>query len=306
MERAGPDAWEADAVLRDGRTVHIRHIRPDDAALVERFHRRQSPESIYFRFFSPRPRLSERELRHFTTVDHHDRVAFVAVLDGELVGVARYERYTATDTAEVAFFVDDAHHGRGLATLLLEYLAASARENGIRRFRASTLPANRKMLRVFAAAGYEVASHVDDGIVEVAFDLRATDEVVAAVQRRERLAEAASVRRMLEPSTVAVVEAVSGAVDDARREGGWREGEPLAAAVARQISDAGFCGSLQRVTTSRIAEIAEGTDLVVLVGDGDAVTAAIDDCGRRSVGAAIVLTPADGRHTSNMVDAARR
>ncbi|HNB96444.1 MAG TPA: GNAT family N-acetyltransferase, partial [Microthrixaceae bacterium] len=161
MERAVPDSWEADVVLRDGHTVRMRSIRPDDAGLITRFHERQSPESIYFRFFSPRPRLSERELEHFTRVDHRDRVAFVALLDDELVGVARYERYEGTDTAEVAFFVDDRHHGRGLATVMLEYLAAAARENGITRFRATTLPNNRKMLKVFASAGYEVASQLD-------------------------------------------------------------------------------------------------------------------------------------------------
>ena len=64
-------------------------------------------------------------MRHFTTVDHRDRVAFVALAMDEIIAVARYERYRGTDTAEVAFFVDDDHHGRGLASLLLEYLAAA-------------------------------------------------------------------------------------------------------------------------------------------------------------------------------------
>ena len=138
-------------------------------------------------------------------MDHRDRVAFVAVSGDEIIAVARYERYRGTDTAEVAFFVDDEHHGRGLATLLLEYLAAAAVENGLARFAATTLPNNRKMLGVFRSAGYEVSSRLEDGVVEIGFDLDQTGETLAAIDRRERAAEAASVRPILEPRSVAVI-----------------------------------------------------------------------------------------------------
>jgi hypothetical protein len=55
-----PTRWEADVALSDGGTVHIRPVKPDDAALVEEFHNRQSRESIYFRYFSPMPKLTSR------------------------------------------------------------------------------------------------------------------------------------------------------------------------------------------------------------------------------------------------------
>ena len=76
---AYPPSWETDVVLSDGHTVRVRPIVPGDAEALVRFHQRQSAESIYFRYFSPRPQLSDREVQHFTTVDHHDRVAFVAL-----------------------------------------------------------------------------------------------------------------------------------------------------------------------------------------------------------------------------------
>ncbi|HKA03643.1 MAG TPA: hypothetical protein VKD67_04920, partial [Acidimicrobiales bacterium] len=66
--------WEGDVVLADGGTVHVRPIRPDDADRLLAFHGRQSPESLYFRFFSPKPRLTDKEVEHFTTVDFRDRV----------------------------------------------------------------------------------------------------------------------------------------------------------------------------------------------------------------------------------------
>lgn len=70
---AYPDHWEADVVPADGGTAHLRPISPDDADTLREFHARLSPESIYFRFFSPRPRLSERDVERFTHVDHVDR-----------------------------------------------------------------------------------------------------------------------------------------------------------------------------------------------------------------------------------------
>ena len=121
------------------------------------FHGRLSPESIYFRFFSPKPRLTDKEVERFTTVDMVDRVALVAELGDDLIAVARYDRWPGRDEAEVAFMVDDAHHGRGIATLLLEHLAAVAREQRpapVHRRGAARQPT---MLGVFRRAGFEAA-----------------------------------------------------------------------------------------------------------------------------------------------------
>ena len=52
-----PAGFETDVVLADGATAHVRPIRPDDGPRIVDFHGRQSPQSIYYRYFSPRPRL---------------------------------------------------------------------------------------------------------------------------------------------------------------------------------------------------------------------------------------------------------
>ncbi|MFD0854198.1 GNAT family N-acetyltransferase, partial [Actinomadura adrarensis] len=115
MTEGYPDHWEADVVLTDGGTAHLRPIRPQDADLLRAFHARLSPESIYYRFFSPRPRLSEREIAHFTNVDYDRRVALIATIGGAMVAVVRYDQLNdRPGTAEVAFLVEDAHQGRGL------------------------------------------------------------------------------------------------------------------------------------------------------------------------------------------------
>ena len=89
-----------------------------------------SPESKFLRFFAPYPRLSARDVARFTQVDYIDRVAFIITLGEQMIGVGRYDRIE-DDQAEVAFLVEDAHQGRGIAQLLLEHLADAARERGI-------------------------------------------------------------------------------------------------------------------------------------------------------------------------------
>ena len=122
-----------------------------------------------------------------------------------MIGVARYDRYRARSDAEVAFFVDDEHHGRGVATVLLEHLAVAAREAGISGFTASVLPQNRRMLGVFTQAGFAVSSRFEDGVVEVQLAIEPTPEALAAIEERAKAADARSVERLLRPRSIAVV-----------------------------------------------------------------------------------------------------
>jgi len=200
-----PEHWEADVVLRDGGTAHLRPIHPSDADAVQAFHMRQSQDSIYMRFFAFKARLSSKELKRFTEVDYKDRVAFVITSRGEIIGIGRYDRLDDPAEAEVAFNIADAHQGRGLGSILLEHLAAAAHENGIRRFTAEVLPENRKMLMVFSDAGYDVKRHFDDGVVSLEFNIDPTEKSRAVMESREHRAEARSVRDLLTPSSVAVI-----------------------------------------------------------------------------------------------------
>ena len=187
-----PAHWEADVVLRDGGTAHLRPILPGDADLLRRFHSRLSDETIYNRFFSLYRSLSDRDIERFTVVDHRDRVALIATVGDEMIGVVRYER-TGPDEAEVAFNIEDAHQGRGLGSVFLEHIAAAARERGISTFVADVLPQNRKMLRVFSDAGYVVDQEFEDGVVRLSFDLEPTEDSLAVTYAREHRAEARSV-----------------------------------------------------------------------------------------------------------------
>lgn len=283
-----PARWEADVVLSDGGTMSVRPIRPEDGELIVAFHERQSPESIYFRFFSPRPRLSERDLERFTNVDYIDRMAFVGLIGDELVGVARYDRHRGRSDAEVAFFVDDAHHGRGMATVLLEYLAVAARENGINGFTATVLPQNRKMLGVFTQAGFTAQSHFEDGVIEVTLGIEPTPEALAAIERREGTAEARSVERLLRPSSIAVV-------------GASRAPGTIGHQVFEQLVRRGFQGPVYPINPEAtyvasvrawrsVLDVPGELDLAVICVPADQVLRVVEECAVKRVQSLVVMS----------------
>lgn len=305
------EQWEADVVLSDGGTMHVRPIRADDGDRILAFHERQSPESIYFRYFSPRPRLSTTDVERLTTVDGVDRMAFVGLINDELVGVARYDRYPARSVAEVAFFTDDLHAGRGMATVLLEYLAAAAREVGITGFTAQVLPTNRRMLGVFKQVGFEVATRFSDGVIEVEFPIEPTEEATARMAERARRAEARSVARILAPRSVAVI-------------GASRRPDSLGQAVFRRLLAGELDGPIYPVNTEAdvvasvrahptILDVPDEIDLAVVVVPADQVTDVVEQCGRKRVQGLVVISAgfaeagAEGaRRERALVEQARR
>ena len=156
--------------LRNGTTVAVRPISTSDADGLVRFHESLSADSQRSRFFVIHPHLSVKEVERFTTVDHRDRQAFVAVVDSDIVGVGRYDRLRDSD-AEVAFVTRDDHQGLGVAMLLFEELATAAAKVGITKFIAETLPENHKMLDLFTRTGLVSGRAYGRGIVEVTMAL---------------------------------------------------------------------------------------------------------------------------------------
>ncbi len=226
--------WESDVLLSDGRPLHVRLSRADDAESLRAFHARLSPETVYLRYFSAKPRLSQRFVDAFTHVDL-DRHAVLFALDGAaIVAMASYDRLGGSDAAEFAVVVDDAQQGRGIGTLLLEHLVAIAREHGIRRVVADTLPYNKPMLRVFADSGFPLERSFEDGLAHVAFPIERTPEALARVEAREHQADALSIARLLAPRSVAVV-------------GAGRSPAGLGRAVLRNLVAGGFRGAIYPV-----------------------------------------------------------
>ncbi|MFG2320467.1 bifunctional acetate--CoA ligase family protein/GNAT family N-acetyltransferase [Streptomyces tendae] len=295
-----PAHWEADVVLRDGGTARVRPITVDDAERLVSFYEQVSDESKYYRFFAPYPRLSAKDVHRFTHHDFVDRVGLAATIGGEFIATVRYDRIGAggtpatspADEAEVAFLVQDAHQGRGVASALLEHIAAVARERGIRRFAAEVLPANNKMIKVFMDAGYTQKRSFEDGVVRLEFDLEPTDRSLAVQYAREHRAEARSVQRLLQPGSVAVV-------GTGRTPGG------VGRSILGNIRDAGYTGrlyavnrafpeeqkELDGVTACRSVRDIDGpVDLAVVTVPAEHVPDVVTECGEHGVQGLVVIT----------------
>jgi acetyl coenzyme A synthetase (ADP forming)-like protein len=205
MEAEYPRHREADVALRDGTTVHVRPVLPEDEQRILALLQGLSPESRWLRFFSmPKdlPRLA-REAAH---VDYRDRYGLVATTGPEhrVVGHAVYLR-ADQDRAEIAFAVSDDFQGRGLGTILLGHLAEAAEENGMAEFTADVLPENHRMIEVFRQSGFPLRVRSEPGSITVEFPASLTPEALERFERREQIAAVAALRSFLSPRSVAVI-----------------------------------------------------------------------------------------------------
>ena len=262
--------------------MHLRPIRPDDEARLLGALRAARDESLYLRFFSPVPAPDRRAARA-----PHDRRLRRRTWRSSPSSATTSSRSRATtapgaDEAEVAFTVQDDQQGRGLATLLLEHLAAVARSNGITTFVADTLPNNRAMLDVFARRGLGGATATfADGTVHVRFPIEPTD----GVDRGDRSARAAAPRprrsrALLAPRSIAVIGASRRAGHDRPR------GVPQPARV--RLPGPGVPGepdarrrSRACARTRRVLDVPDTVDLAVVVVPAAAVPDVVDECAQK-------------------------
>lgn len=288
LSAAYPAHWEADVVLRDGTTAHLRPITPADAQALQEMHKHQSEASVYLRYFTYKSALTPKELERFTNVDHHDRVAFTVHRGAKIIGVGRYDRLDDPQDAEVAFNVSDEYQGTGIGSILLEHLAAAARENDISRFTAEVLPENRKMLTVFSEAGYAVARHFEDGVVVLEFPINPTEKSREVTEAREHRAEARSVAGVLAPSSVAII-------------GAGRTWGTLGHDVLDRLVEGGFTGPVYAVNEQafevggltsygKVTEIPGPVDLAIICVPRERVLETIQDCGTHGVKGLIIMT----------------
>ncbi|MEP6661384.1 MAG: GNAT family N-acetyltransferase [Acidimicrobiales bacterium] len=288
MNDASWSPLPADVVLTDGGTVHVRAIEPTDGDRLLALHSRLSSESIYLRFFSPKPRLSPAEVERFTTVDHVEREALVALLGDQIVAVARYDRWPGRDEAEAAFVVDDAHHGRGITTILLEHLASLARYRGIRRFTAEVLPNNRAMLSVFAKVGFAIERSFAGGLIDVVLDLEGSDGMTDTIEARAQRSASRSIGRLLAARSVAVI-------------GASNTPGTIGYSVFRNILAGRFDGPVFPVnpsvphiggvrTVPTVLDIADDVQLAVIAVPPEALRAVVEQCAQKRVRGVVVIT----------------
>jgi acetyl coenzyme A synthetase (ADP forming)-like protein len=283
-----PAYREADVVLRDGSTVHLRPVRAGDEPALLELLSRLGEDSRTFRFFSGAPNL-EAAAREMADVDYADRHGLVATRggDGSLVGHGAYVR-SSRERAEVAFTVLDSMQGQGLGTILLAHLSEVAQENGISVFVAEVLPQNHRMIEVFRESGFPVDIASVPGAIELELPTSFSAEATERFEQRDRLAAEAAVRRFLEPAAVAVV--------GASRRRGTVGGE-----VFHNLLQSDFGGVVYPVNPASdvvqsvraypsLEQIPGAVDLAVIAVPAAAVAEAARQCAAKGVPAMVVLS----------------
>jgi acetyl coenzyme A synthetase (ADP forming)-like protein len=287
-----PPEYETEVVLRDGSTALLRPIRCDDTERWLDFIHRLSTRSKYLRFHHVPKEMVMDDAVRFCTVDYSNAIAFVAeVLKGErreIVAIGRYFRLPDKRVAEVAFVVEDAYHGKGMGTRLVESLADVARRNGITTFEADVLAENREMMGVFRGYGFHITSEIEGGVLHVTFPIAATRTVLRKEERREAIATMASLRSIMTPRSVAVI-------------GASRNPGTIGHLIFQAIVQNAFSGVVYPVNPNAdavlsvkaypsVSDIPGDVDLAVIVVPSQLVVRVADECGRKGVHAIIVIS----------------
>ena len=167
-----PNKYQVVEKLRDGSTITIRAIRPDDRDRFMHGFKQfiTSPDSVRFRFHGFRRSLSDPEATDMTEVDFVDHVALVSTFGTQpeqpLIGVGRYIVCVGgpKHRAELAFAVLDAHQGKGIGSLLLQHLAMIGRAQGVRKFVADVLTDNKQMIAALERSGFPIKRSAESGV----------------------------------------------------------------------------------------------------------------------------------------------
>ena len=143
--------------LRDGGLAALRPLRPGEEGPLLSVFDQMSPNSRANRYLVGLPALTPSMIATLAAVDGRDHIAWLASVDDRPVGIGRSVR-VGPATAEVALEVGDAHHGRGLGTVLLDAVTTLACVSGIRRVEAIVLPENRPSQRLLRSIGVSLRS----------------------------------------------------------------------------------------------------------------------------------------------------
>ena len=157
--------------FKDDLQVDFRAIMPSDEEDMRRLFYRFSDTAVYYRYFSPIKTMPHAKMQEYVSVDFSRCLSIVGLVkdagEGRIIAEGRFLRDRQRPFAEVAFVVDEAYQGRGIATFMLKMLIRLARERGLKGFTAEVLSSNKAMLKVFEKGGLPVEARVVQGIYEV-------------------------------------------------------------------------------------------------------------------------------------------
>lgn len=175
-----PEELERYETLRDGTEIFFRPIKPTDEQELSEMLYSLSEKSVQKRYMTRTKSFPHRDVQQLTNIDYKNDLAIVGVVPSssgeQIVATAQYFLDPKTQSAEVAFIVQDEWQQKGMGTFLLEYITQIAKQRGVKRFYANVLPNNKPMLAIFHNSGYKVNTEFDGEVYNITYDLVKKEE----------------------------------------------------------------------------------------------------------------------------------
>ena len=287
-----PSQYETEVLLKDGSRILLRPIKQEDTERWLALFGRLSQETKYLRFHRDPGEMGLEDALRFCTVDYKNTFALVAEVQKgkgkEIVAVGRYYRLPRKHVARVTFAIEDAYHGLGIGTQLIEWLANVARDNGIKSFEGDVLTENERMMNVLRDYGFHVESELKGGVYHVVIPITRSRKVEKKEEERERISTLNSIRHILAPRSVAVI-------------GASRQPGSIGQLIFQSIVQNGFTGVVYPVNPKAevimsvkaypsILDVPGDVELAIIVVPTKIVAKVADECGRKGVHAIVVIS----------------
>jgi acyl-CoA hydrolase/GNAT superfamily N-acetyltransferase len=168
-----PVELEKRVTLKDGTELLLRPIKPTDERLEQDLLYSLSDQSVYLRFFSLMTAFPHERVQYYTTVDYDEHMAIVVIVESngeeQMIGVGRYIKEKDSDLAELALLVHDDWQGKGVGTMMHDYLEQIARSRNIGGFKGEVLEHNKRALHLFTRLGRKAKTEYDQGVYTVSY-----------------------------------------------------------------------------------------------------------------------------------------
>jgi acyl-CoA synthetase (NDP forming)/RimJ/RimL family protein N-acetyltransferase len=284
---SAPVTPEVTIVLKDGSTVSVRGLRPEDESALGAFYGGLSAESQAFRFFAAPADVGEVAKR-LVISGYESQFGLVAVSSAQVVGHAVYV-VTGGRRAEFGLAIADSFQGHGLGLLLLAQLANAAARAGIEVFEARVRADNHRMLDLLRESGFPLTLRSEPGEVHAELPTALSEEADLHFERRNARAAQAAAARILAPRAVALI-------------GRSFEPESTEAMLLRNALAGGYAGAVHivngtgaqvdgRAAYTSVRDIAGEIDLAVIASPAPAALEAAADCAAKQVHAIVVISP---------------
>ena len=155
---------------------HLRPLTGADERHLQEFFYSHNKNTLTMRYNYQPTRMSRETSASLVAVDQGVDLALCIVnadsKGEEILAVGRYYYIACNNEAEVAFVVREAYQGKGMASVLLEWMITIARKRGLNALTAVVRPDNQAMKKVLEHHDFSIRNRDEDGELILALNLK--------------------------------------------------------------------------------------------------------------------------------------